>query len=997
MSGTIFTFYSYKGGVGRSMALANIGAYYYYRQHRKTLLIDWDLEAPGLERYFVDRFNLDLDALLEKPGLCDMIRQYIENLTQRQPEADDSNFEAVYYPAIEDYCHVLEEDGQSQFILMHAGSRSRGRTWSEYVQFVQTFDWTTFYEKWGGGIYLEWLRNQLKTHFELCLIDSRTGVTEMGGVATQHLADVVVTLCGTNLQNVENTARMVSNFSSDAMQIARDGRPLKVMVVPSRVDDNDREGYSSFEKSFREAFDNLIPPELSDGFTPLQSLLPYLAPFSYEETLIIGDEEYERTARRLVESYRQIAVNMQLLSPAESILRSSPEHLSIDNEIAVFVIASAMDKDRVETVSEYLNNNQIQVYTTSQIRANLIEEDILTEQLTRADCVIVLVTDNLSSSRAAQRLIASSLDINKPVIPVLLDEVRLPLPLATLQSIDLIDKLNTPAISKLIQTVHSYAQPTPEPSNEDNMIFISYAHSDSNIANAIYNVLGSQGYNLWMDVVSLTGGTEWQSAIESAIQNCRVFVPLISPESAKSRFLRSEWNYAFAMEKPIIPIRITNAELPLIFSDIQYIQVHESLDVTLSDLRRHIDYVLHPEQSTQLSSITRASSTDLLAPELIAAEDAVSHVWGTRLQPLDFRLEEVRSIMVRWQQGESCSLVGIGSVGKSNLLQHISQPEVHKYYLPQIADRLIPIQIDPNALTIVDSEANNALRSWSGYELLMHRLYLALYPFKDVNDEDAQRFRSIYEALQDATNPAYAMMGFRYFELGIQLLMRYDYRIVFMFDDFESFLQRMPAEFFQQLRSIRDTHRYRIMYLTFTRASLPQLVEKFGYNRLALEPFLELFSDNVYYVGPYNNTDSRRMIDSLTKRVGEPIPDAIAEFLIWSSGNYAGLLRSAFRAADNFGITKGRSVENADRLIQQLLTHSTVRAECQSIWGALTDAERTTLQAAVGISPFDRSNETENAIKELVHKRLVRINHEKQQISVHPPLFAAFIQQIGIS
>ena len=46
----IFTFYSYKGGVGRFMALANV-AEWFYLQGARVLMIDWDLEAPGLESF----------------------------------------------------------------------------------------------------------------------------------------------------------------------------------------------------------------------------------------------------------------------------------------------------------------------------------------------------------------------------------------------------------------------------------------------------------------------------------------------------------------------------------------------------------------------------------------------------------------------------------------------------------------------------------------------------------------------------------------------------------------------------------------------------------------------------------------------------------------------------------------------------------------------------------------------------------------------------------
>src|SRR5262245_66423772 len=51
MNGTVLTFYSYKGGVGRSFTLANI-AVLLARWGYRVLTIDWDLEAPGLHHYF---------------------------------------------------------------------------------------------------------------------------------------------------------------------------------------------------------------------------------------------------------------------------------------------------------------------------------------------------------------------------------------------------------------------------------------------------------------------------------------------------------------------------------------------------------------------------------------------------------------------------------------------------------------------------------------------------------------------------------------------------------------------------------------------------------------------------------------------------------------------------------------------------------------------------------------------------------------------------------
>ncbi|MFD2350514.1 AAA family ATPase [Nonomuraea ferruginea] len=49
--GQVVTFYSYKGGAGRTMALANT-AWLLASNGLRVLAIDWDLESPGLHKYF---------------------------------------------------------------------------------------------------------------------------------------------------------------------------------------------------------------------------------------------------------------------------------------------------------------------------------------------------------------------------------------------------------------------------------------------------------------------------------------------------------------------------------------------------------------------------------------------------------------------------------------------------------------------------------------------------------------------------------------------------------------------------------------------------------------------------------------------------------------------------------------------------------------------------------------------------------------------------------
>src|SRR5215210_2127794 len=77
----VVTFYSFKGGVGRSMALANVAELLADRGYR-VVACDWDLEAPGLERYFVPSeveghaYEQDQVEYSAKEGLVDLLLEY---------------------------------------------------------------------------------------------------------------------------------------------------------------------------------------------------------------------------------------------------------------------------------------------------------------------------------------------------------------------------------------------------------------------------------------------------------------------------------------------------------------------------------------------------------------------------------------------------------------------------------------------------------------------------------------------------------------------------------------------------------------------------------------------------------------------------------------------------------------------------------------------------------------------------------------------------------
>src|SRR5947209_4799094 len=98
--GKIITFYSYKGGTGRSMALANI-AWVLASAGKRVLAIDWDLEAPGLHRYF-QPFLTDKELSgQESQGVFDMAIDFA--VRAATPVKDGEELDGTWYDAHADF------------------------------------------------------------------------------------------------------------------------------------------------------------------------------------------------------------------------------------------------------------------------------------------------------------------------------------------------------------------------------------------------------------------------------------------------------------------------------------------------------------------------------------------------------------------------------------------------------------------------------------------------------------------------------------------------------------------------------------------------------------------------------------------------------------------------------------------------------------------------------------------------------------------------------
>src|SRR4051794_11061204 len=147
-AGRIVTFYSYKGGTGRTMALANV-AWIIAANGKRVLAADWDLESPGLHRFFHPFLDTDIR---DAPGIIDLIRDYEWAAVRNESRLD----ELVRQRArVEPHAFSLNwefPDGGSLDIL------SPGRQNSDYATTLSALDWETFYDRLNGAQFFDALR-----------------------------------------------------------------------------------------------------------------------------------------------------------------------------------------------------------------------------------------------------------------------------------------------------------------------------------------------------------------------------------------------------------------------------------------------------------------------------------------------------------------------------------------------------------------------------------------------------------------------------------------------------------------------------------------------------------------------------------------------------------------------------------------------------------------------------------------------------------------------
>jgi hypothetical protein len=221
----VTTFYAYDGAGTRSHALVHAAWLLSGRNHAKTpvLMIDWDLEGPGLHHYFPGAQPPE-----ERAGVLELFEDCRERLqVPGRASADDTRQLAERVLDELDWDRYLERvDDSRPLYLMRAG-----RFDDSYGERADRLDWDALF--CACPALFRSFAAHLTRRFAHVLVDCRSGRSAATSVCTALLPDKMVGLFTPEPRSLEGLGGVVRRALDYRCSHEEEQRPLLVYPLPS--------------------------------------------------------------------------------------------------------------------------------------------------------------------------------------------------------------------------------------------------------------------------------------------------------------------------------------------------------------------------------------------------------------------------------------------------------------------------------------------------------------------------------------------------------------------------------------------------------------------------------------------------------------------------------------------------------------------------------------------------------------------------------------------
>lgn len=225
-AGEVTTFYSYDSAPVRSLALAHAAWLLAGRTHAKTpvLMIDWDLEAPGLHHYFSRAGDAP-----DMGGLLELFESCREQLRGNTSDDDGDALAARLLDTLDWDDYIVRVDDSRPLYLMRAG-----RFDDTYGERVDRLDWDALF--CACPALFRTFAARIAQRFAHVLIDCRGGRSAAASVCTALLPDKIVGLFTPDPRSLDGLQGVIARALDYRCSHEDEQRPLLVYPLPCPID-----------------------------------------------------------------------------------------------------------------------------------------------------------------------------------------------------------------------------------------------------------------------------------------------------------------------------------------------------------------------------------------------------------------------------------------------------------------------------------------------------------------------------------------------------------------------------------------------------------------------------------------------------------------------------------------------------------------------------------------------------------------------------------------
>ncbi|MCL5113948.1 MAG: helix-turn-helix domain-containing protein [Patescibacteria group bacterium] len=296
------------------------------------------------------------------------------------------------------------------------------------------------------------------------------------------------------------------------------------------------------------------------------------------------------------------------------------------------------------------------------------------------------------------------------------------------------------------------------------------------------------------------------------------------------------------------------------------------------------------------------------------------------LYPDTSRFSEIEKILGFVRNGNSCQLIGLPGIGRSNLLGLLTY----------------------NTGIRINHLGEN--QKWFHFVLLNFSevrkkplLGVMKFIFLSLLDSLRERkmnedYKKVNEILNESLKANDELVLFQGLKRAIDFLcIEKELTVVFLFDRFEEYIPMLSSEFFTNLRVIRNRAKYRFSVVFSLSRSLDDLVEP-----MLFADFYEFLAGNIVYLPLFDKPGLDFRISYLEKVSGKKINKKNIDSIIELTGAHGKLTRLCLEA---ILATSNWQLATREGLSEFLLEQKGIQGSLFEIWSSLNPEEQKMISA----------------------------------------------------